>query len=386
MYNINFCLREILGLVTNTLLERDSLAWVQAALPVKLGGLGIRSAVSVAPSAFLASTHSTAELVDAILPPRFRSHPAPHLDEAQSRWSAGQDCQPPKGIAACRQKSWDYARTSLTAQRLLDEAENDEERSRLLAVSTRESGAWLRMDDDTVRVAVGLRLGAPVCGPHRCQHCSAEVNALGRHALSCRWSEGRHFRHAALNEIVKRGLTASHVPSRLEPTSLLRSDGKRPDGVTLAPWQAGRLLVWDATCPDTFATSYRTHATQEAGKVAENAEDRKTEKHQGLPASYSFTPIAIETMGAIGPRSMAFLKALGRQIATESGEPRSMDFLLQRLSVAVQRGNCASMRGGGGGGGGGHELLSDTIHSVYLLLLLYILELLFYFYYLQCIY
>ena len=349
------CLCEIPGLVTNTLLERDSLAWMQAALPVKLGGLGIRSAVSVAPSAFLASTHSTAELVDAILPPRIRFHPAPHLDEAQSRWSAGHDCQPPKGIAACRQKSWDYARTSLTAQRLLDEAENDEERSRLLAVSTRESGAWLRalpvsalglrMDDDTVRVAVGLRLGAPVCGPHRCQHCSAEVNALGRHALSCRWSEGRHLQHAALNEIVKRGLTAAHVPSRLEPTGLLRSDGKRPDGVTLAPWQAGRLLVWDATYPDTFATSYRTHATQEAGKVAENAEDRKTEKYRGLPASHSFTPITIETMGAIGPRSMAFLKALGRRIATESGEPRLTDFLLQRLSVAVQRGNCASVRG-----------------------------------------
>ena len=349
------CLREILSLVTNTLLERDSSAWMQASLPVKLGGLGIRSAVSVAPSAFLASTHSTAELVDAILSPHIRSHPAPHLDEAQLHWSAGHDCQPPEGNAACRQKSWDYARTSLIARRLLDEAESVEERSRLLAVSTRESGAWLRalplsalglrMDDDTVRVAVGLRLGTPVCGPHRCQHCSAEVDVLGRHALSCRRSEGRYLRHAALNEIVKRGLIAAHVPSRLEPTGLLRSDGKRPDGVTLVPWQAGRLLVWDVTCPDTFASSYRTQATQEAGKVAENAEDRKAEKYRGLPASHSFTPIAIETMGAIGPRSMAFLKDLGRRIAMESGEPRSKDFLLQRLSVAVQRGNCVSVRG-----------------------------------------
>ena len=163
-------------------------------------------------------------------------------------------------------------RTSSTAQQLLDDAENDEERSRLLAVSTRESGAWLRalpvsalglrMDDDTVRVAVGLRLGAPVCGPHRCQHCPTEVNVLGRHTLSCKQSEGRHLRHAAL---VKRGMAAAHVPSRLEPTGLLRSDGKRPDGVTLAPWRSGRLLVWDATCPDTFATSCRAQATQGVG-------------------------------------------------------------------------------------------------------------------------
>ncbi len=58
------CLREILDGVTNNLLERDSQAWVQAILPVKLGGLGIQSAVNIAPSAFLASVHSSSELVD----------------------------------------------------------------------------------------------------------------------------------------------------------------------------------------------------------------------------------------------------------------------------------------------------------------------------------
>ena len=114
--------------------------------------------------------------------------------------------------------------------------------------------------------------------------------------------------HSALNDIVKRGLSAAHIPSRLEPTGLLRSDGKRPDGVTLAPWSSGCLLVWDATCPDTFAISYRAQATSESGRVAESAEDRKAEKYRGLPASHSFTPVAIETLGAIGPRSMLFLR------------------------------------------------------------------------------
>ena len=115
-------------------------------------------------------------------------------------------------------------------------------------------------------------------------------------------------------------MSAAHIPSRLEPTGLLRSDGKRPDGATLAPWSSGCLLVWDATCPDTFAISYRAQATSEAGRVAESAEDRKAEKYRGLPASHSFTPVAIETLGAIGPRSMLFLRDLGRRIALESGE------------------------------------------------------------------
>ena len=349
------CLREILGSVANTLLAPNSSAWVQATLPAKLGGLGIRDAVSVAPSAFLASSHSTAELVEAILPPHISDLPAPHLEEAMLLWSAGHSHPAPEGAAASWQKGWEVAGTTTTANRLLSEAADDTERARLLAVAAPESGAWLRalpvsalglrMDDDTVRIAVGLRLGAPTCGPHQCRHCSVEVDVFGRHSLSCKKSEGRHFRHSALNDIVKRGLSAAHIP-RLEPTGLLRSDGKRPDGVTLAPWSSGCLLVWDATCPDTFAISYRAQATSEAGRVAESAEDRKAEKYRGLPASHSFTPVAIETLGAIGPRSMLFLRDLGRRIALESGEPRSTDYLLQRLSVAVQRGNAASVQGG----------------------------------------
>ena len=111
--------------------------------------------------------------------------------------------------------------------------------------------------------------------------------------------------------MVKRGLTVVYVPSRLEPTGLLSSDGKRPNGVTLAPWQAGRLLVQDATRADTFATSDRTYTTQEAGKVPENAEDSKAGKYWGLPASHSFTLVAIDTMGKISSEPTAFLKDLG---------------------------------------------------------------------------
>ena len=48
----------------------------------------------------------------------------------------------------------------------------------------------------------------------------------------------------------------------------------------------------------------------------------------------------------MGPRSLDLVREVGRRIAMETGEPRSTDFLLQRLSVAVQRGNCASVLGG----------------------------------------
>ena len=50
-------------------------------------------------------------------------------------------------------------------------------------------------------------------------------------------------------------------------------------------------------------------------------------------------------MGTVGPKSMVLLRDVGRRIAEETGEVRARDFLFQRLSVAVQRGNCASVLG-----------------------------------------
>ena len=130
-----------------------------------------------------------------------------------------------------------------------------------------------------------------------------------------------------MNDIIKQSLSAAHVPSRLEPTGLLRSDGRRLDGATLAPWKSGCLLVWDVTCPDTFALSYRAHATQEPGKVAATAEERKSEKYRGLPPGHMFSPIAIETLGAIGPKSLPLLKDLGRRIRSELCEPKSTEYI-----------------------------------------------------------
>jgi hypothetical protein len=42
-------------------------------------------------------------------------------------------------------------------------------------------------------------------------------------------------------------LTSIHVNSTLEPNGLSRDDGKRPDGMTLVPWNKGQPLVWDVT-------------------------------------------------------------------------------------------------------------------------------------------
>ena len=94
-------------------------------------------------------------------------------------------------------------------------------------------------------------------------------------------------------------------------------------------------------CPFLFQPRYPS-----CWEVAALAEERKVAKYNGLPVTHSFTPVAIETLGAIGPKSLLFLKELGWRARRQSGDERAASFLLQRLSVAVQRGNAVSILGG----------------------------------------
>ena len=74
-------------------------SWTQSTLPVRHGGLGIRSAVQLAPSAFLASAAAFSGLAHLILPANLPAIMQPpqlsYEDEALAAWSQGCQEQPP---------------------------------------------------------------------------------------------------------------------------------------------------------------------------------------------------------------------------------------------------------------------------------------------------
>ncbi len=138
--------------------------------------------MQLAPSAFLASAAASSDLVHRIV---LQGSPIPNVVDAEAYWSSGLSDAPPEGVARCSQKVWDTIKTSATAESLLLDVSDPRARARLLASRARarllasrakESGAWLnvlpisslglRMDDNTIRVAIGLRLGAPLCRSH----------------------------------------------------------------------------------------------------------------------------------------------------------------------------------------------------------------------------
>lgn len=125
----------------------DDHSWSQASLPINSGGLGIRSAVLLAPSAFLASAAGCESLSLAILPRRFSSVNAQLRQEALSHWRSSvpsDTVDPPTGTSAISQKAWDQPVIEGCFSTLLANiTASPREKARLLASQQKESGAWL---------------------------------------------------------------------------------------------------------------------------------------------------------------------------------------------------------------------------------------------------
>ena len=169
-------LRFIMSAVFNISLEEAS-TWSQATLPVGFGGLGIRRAVKLAPSAFLASAAGCEDLIVKIFPRQVQSSPYPAVEAACKEWTGDHDQSPPPTPVKIRQKAWDKPRVQDTYKVLLETASDLRAQAKLLATTTKESGAWVHalpisslglMDDKVVRIAVCLCLGLPLCQPHNC--------------------------------------------------------------------------------------------------------------------------------------------------------------------------------------------------------------------------
>ena len=242
------------------------MAWMQASLPVGSGGLGVRSATQLAPSAFLALAAGCTSIIHKLLPPRPRKTAYYAQENILQAWSEGLDASTPPAADAPRQKAWDAPQVEASVKALQEAAPDISAQARLLAASSKEARAWLqalpvsslglRMEDDVFRVA------------------------------------------AAINDVIKRSLGVAKISAHLEPVGICRSDRKGPDGATLLPWKSGRIL--------TFAPLHIDLAAREAGAVADKEEERKKAKYAELATTHLFIPLAVETTRVFGSEAWAF--------------------------------------------------------------------------------
>lgn len=344
-------------------LSLDDGQWLQASLPVRLGGLGVRRSSQIALPAFLSSSIASNELIRQILPDTLSDSAGiedPSYVSAITEWETLAAPAPnPSAALAHKQSSWDSPIAEKVLANMLRAATSDREIARLQAVSAPHSGDFLqtvpisamgtRLDPKTLRIAVALRLAAPIHTEYMCICGEVQADQYGLHGLNCSKTKGWHARHNEVNDIIKRTLATAGCPAEREPRSLAANNthnpANRPDGITIYPWKNGKLLAWDYTCVSTLADTYIHHSVGRQGGAADHREEYKISKYRDISQQYQFVPVGSETLGSWGKNATRFLKELGSRLIDTTRDPRAATFMFQRLSVAIQRGNACCILG-----------------------------------------
>jgi hypothetical protein len=64
-----------------------------------------------------------------------------------------------------------------------------------------------------------------------------------------------------------------------------------------------------------------------------------------ISSNYIFKGLAFETLGPWCKENIDFINVIGNRLIPESGDSKSEKFLFESISLAIQRGNAASIRG-----------------------------------------
>ena len=302
-------LRNSLCKVTNVKMDDNQI--LQAVLPAAKGGLGVSSARLLALPASLASAVGEKDALSEIFG---LEHVDGTYDDALKRWfEIGKIEMAPENEI---QKNWTEPTFDSEIVDLILRLDSTNVK-RFNAFQDRFGSQWLnvspcknlrlKLSNQQLRIAIGLRLGSKKCERHKCV-CGKDVTENGWHGLSYLKSAGRFSRHSNLNALTKQSLSSTHNPSVLEPRHLCRTNQKRPDGSTLVPWAVSKQLLWDVTVVDSSAPC-RINAVSvcNPGTAAAEAEERKIDKYKDLVNDgYLFQPLAFEIQGEAGPSTESF--------------------------------------------------------------------------------
>ena len=201
----------------------DDISRTQLALPAEMGGLGVSSASLLALPAFLVSAFDASDFLTTIFSEKFEDV---SFTKALAKWlKLTHEQESPLDWTQISWTQLDYVKT---AQVLISRV--DDKRSKVFTAHQGKCGSqWLnvvpckniglKLDDQQLRISIGLRLGANICVALTC-HCGKRVERDSLHGLSCSKSAGRFSRHPILNSLMKQTLRSLDLPSVLEPRGL----------------------------------------------------------------------------------------------------------------------------------------------------------------------
>ena len=155
----------------------------------------------------------------------------------------------------------------------------------------------------------------------------------------------RIARHNALRDAIFLTAANAGLGPVKEGRFLLPGADRRPADVLIPHWTGGQDTALDVTVTSSLQTATVDRESTEPGYALTLAHERKLLgaeedcRRQGL----AFVPLTVEALGGWHPSAEAQVKKLGSSLALHSGqeEEETISFLWRRLSILLQKGNCA---------------------------------------------
>ena len=325
---------------------------LKAALPIRLGGVGLRRACDHAAAIFLASVHSCSSL---ILDVSGQEVPVSYVASAFPLFSRASGLPDVSSFDSfdfpVSQKALSRAIDQCNFDHLLEDSPDLRSRALLLSTSIPHAGDWLgvlpssnlglHFLDCEFRLCLQYWLGVPLAGDFSsCPICSRPADPSGDHALACGGNNDRVLRHNSLRDVIFSAVQSAALSPRREVPSLVPDSLSRPADVYLPHWSHGRPAAVDVTVISPLQCHTLSQLASLQGYALSVAEKRKRAVHfeDCRRVGVSFLPLAVETLGGW---SQDALRAIGRHLASRFGLPPGevSHHLLQRLSVTLWRFN-----------------------------------------------
>ena len=358
--------------------------WTQAMLPLRWGGLGLRSAVALAPAAYFASWADALPTLASLpwftpystqfITPHNPLHlPAISAARSAAAGLARDGCEPPSWAdltdvrarapptppnplaspdPASRKVGWQremsQALDSLSFGRLLTQA-SPLDAVRLRSLSGLGTSQWLHyapidpictVEDSHWLCQARRRMGLPIPGVGgECEKCGTPLDPLGHHVQTCPGLARIHRRHDTMRDVwaeICRQAGADVLierPLRASPVSLSPDlpGGRRADVVVMGNHLCRGLPVYCdvvITSPITLAgrptAGWRTDAPPDW--AAERAAQGKRNQYSDLSGSGQavFFPLAADTFGCWGRDAGSLLSALAAQVRDTSSRESNL--------------------------------------------------------------
>ncbi len=334
-----------------------------ASLPIKWGGLGVRTVTPIASAALLSSlmavsenelvseygiaaTTSTAADIRLAVNDFNTRVAADHQLSAEEILSNATN-----GTKGPSQSRLTHCIDRQTFNGLMDSA-GVRQKALLHSSSSTQSGAWLRvryrskpslaMPHNDFRALALRRLGVSLPGAMpTCAGCGSHCDLLGDHAVTCGKGGNVINRHDAVKHEFASILKEAGYHTKVEQR--VCHDESRAADILIFDFKAGKNMAIDLGISSPFRHSIIGPASKERLAATANYEKAKKAKHERKCAESGvlFTPFILETMGGWGKCAKELIKEVSIKYAVSRKLPLShaRAEIKQRISFSLAKGN-----------------------------------------------